>query len=77
MFLYFKYIILGWWNWLLDKISDIHYKEEFEERLRICKECECNIFGFCNKCGCFVEAKTKCEESSCPIKKWDIISKSK
>ena len=22
-------------------------------------------------------AKTKCEESSCPIKKWDIISKSK
>ena len=35
MFLYIKYIIIGWWNWILDKISDIRYKEEFEERLSI------------------------------------------
>ena len=77
MFLNIKYIILGWWNWILDKISDIRYKEEFEERLKICKECEYNLFGFCKKCDCFIEAKTKCEKSSKKKKKWDIISKSK
>lgn len=77
MFLNIKYIILGWWNWILDKISDIRYKEEFEERLKICKECEYNLFGFCKKCDCFIEAKTKCEKSSCPIKKWNAIYKSK
>lgn len=73
MKLYLKYIILGWWNWLLDKISDLKYKKQFDERLEICKACEKYSCGFCKICGCVVTAKTKCEESKCPINKWDAI----
>lgn len=73
MWLYLKYIILGWWNLILDKISDIKYKKEFDERLAICKQCDRMSFGVCKECGCIVAAKTKSEDSACPLKKWAAI----
>ena len=70
---YIKLIIQGWWNWLLDCISDIKYKKYFDDRLNICKTCEHNKYGFCDICGCVLKAKTKAEDSVCPDKKWDTI----
>lgn len=58
---------------ILDLISDIRYKKEFDERYEICKECEHNTHGFCDLCGCLLKAKTKSEDSECPLKKWLTI----
>ena len=63
----------GWTNMLLDLISDIRYKKEFEERYEICKVCNHNLHGFCDICGCLLKAKTKSEDSECPMKKWLTI----
>lgn len=68
-----KYIIQGWWNWLLDLISDIKYKKEFDARLEICKQCESNKHGICDICHCVLVAKTKSEDSECPVGKWKAI----
>jgi len=43
-----------------------------KDRINICNSCE---FLFtptrnCKKCGCFVDAKTRLQSSSCPINKW-------
>lgn len=68
-----KYIIQGWWNWLLDLVSDIKYKKEFDARLEICKQCEHNKHGVCDICHCVLVAKTKSEDSECPDGKWQAI----
>lgn len=68
-----KYIIQGWWNWLLDLVSDIKYKKEFDARLEICKRCEHNKHGICDICHCILVAKTKSEDSECPDGKWKAI----
>lgn len=68
-----KLIWQGWTNMLLDLISDIRYKREFEERYEICKTCYHNSHGFCDICGCLLKAKTKSEDSECPMKKWLTI----
>ncbi len=46
--------------------------EERERRLDICKGCPRlnEALMQCKECGCFVKAKTKYKESSCPIGKW-------
>lgn len=68
-----KLIIQGWTNWLIDKISDIKYKNEFDARMEICNACDDNMSGVCKHCGCVLAAKTKAEESECPIGKWKTI----
>ena len=68
-----KLIWQGWTNMLLDLISDIRYKKEFKERYEICKVCNHNSHGFCDICGCLLKAKTKSEDSECPMKKWLTI----
>jgi hypothetical protein len=68
-----KYIIQGWWNWLLDLVSDIKYKKEFDARLEICRQCENNKHGICAICHCVLVAKTKSEDSECPVGKWKAI----
>lgn len=68
-----KIILQGWWNVFLDFISDIKYKKYFDERYKICSECEKNKCGICKECGCIIIAKTKSEDSSCPLKKWLTI----
>lgn len=70
---YLHYIIQGWWNLFLDWISDIKYKKEFDERLKICNSCSYNKHGICQKCYCVVAAKTKSEDSKCPLDKWRTI----
>lgn len=72
-----KYIIQGWWNLLLDFISDIKYKKEFSERMKICESCESNKHGICSICHCVLIAKTKSEDSGCPRHKWGPIHPNK
>lgn len=70
---YIKLIVQGWLNWFLDIISDIKYKKYFDVRYNICKSCEKNKSGICSVCKCVLTAKTKSEDSKCPIGKWDTI----
>ena len=47
-------------------------KDESVQRLSICLECPFLIKATktCKKCGCFMVAKTKLKEATCPIGKW-------
>ena len=46
-------------------------EEVFKERLETCNSCEhLTQLRRCNKCGCFVDGKTKLVETSCPLNKW-------
>lgn len=44
--------------------------EKYEERLRICKECDLLMDGTCNACGCYVELRAAGIKSECPHKHW-------
>ena len=68
-----KEIWQGWKNLILDKISDIKYKEYFDKRYEICKVCQDNHDGICQLCFCVIKAKTKAEDSRCPVDKWGTI----
>lgn len=56
----------------------ISSQQEQERRLSICRECEyllkipgsSKFVGTCKKCGCFMDAKVKFVQSSCPVGKW-------
>jgi hypothetical protein len=56
---------------LLDKDN---YVEEGlgKERLDICKACPelIKLTTQCKKCGCFMSAKTKLKQATCPLGKW-------
>lgn len=56
---------------LLDKEN---YVEEnvAQERFSICKSCPelIKLTTQCKKCGCFMTAKTKLKQASCPLGKW-------
>jgi primosomal protein N' len=45
--------------------------ETANQRISICNSCE-HLSGVrnCKKCGCFVDAKVKLKNVSCPIGKW-------
>lgn len=44
------------------------------ERLAICKECpKLLLTGNCTECGCFMSAKVKLPNASCPLGKWDAV----
>lgn len=49
-----------------------HRQEVSEKRLKICAECEHFIqrTSKCEKCGCFMLAKTLFMNVKCPIGKW-------
>ena len=66
-------IFQGLKNHILDKISDLKYKDIFEERLKICDSCEYNNKGKCTLCGCIIKIKTKSEDSRCLIGHWDTV----
>lgn len=72
-----KFFIEGWWNYFLDKISDIRYKKDFDARMTICEECPNNRNGICAICHCVLVAKTKSEGSECPEGKWGPVGKTK
>ncbi len=46
--------------------------EVSSERYSICKACPelIKLTKQCKKCGCFMSAKTKLQEATCPIGKW-------
>lgn len=51
--------------------------KESSRRIDICNKCEhLNVKGLrmfrnmCNKCGCFMPAKVKLQNSNCPEGKW-------
>ena len=40
-------------------------------RIKICKSCEhLNALSICNKCKCFMPAKVRLMQASCPLLKW-------
>ena len=41
-------------------------KDEYNQRLRICKNCDNLINGMCRVCGCFVEMRAAIKENYCP-----------
>jgi hypothetical protein len=47
-------------------------KEIADLRYDICKQCPMfiNISKQCKKCGCFMAAKTKLLNATCPLNKW-------
>lgn len=46
-------------------------KELSKKRMAICKQCPFfKLNKTCQKCGCYMPAKTKVVQASCPIKKW-------
>ena len=45
-------------------------KEEIEKRDSICNSCDYYEEGKCLKCGCFMKAKLKLQQSKCPLEKW-------
>jgi len=48
---------------------------EVGKRIGICKECpDLNKLNFCRQCGCFMPAKVRLPEASCPVLKWDKMS---
>lgn len=46
-----------------------------EQRMEICRACPelIQVTSQCKKCGCFMAAKTKLPNASCPLGKWDAI----
>lgn len=69
MFLSFKYIIQGYFHLFLSKFKQLKNYKLYNHRLDICNQCEENIKGICDKCGCVLKAKTK-SNSKCPLNKW-------
>ena len=43
-----------------------------EDRVAICADCEWfrKVIWQCKKCGCFVKAKARFKNETCPLKKW-------
>ena len=67
-----KIIANGYVNLAKEKLNmiDEDKKKLFESRKKICDMCKFGKTSRCKKCGCLISAKTKSEESSCPIGKW-------
>ena len=52
--------------------------KEYEERLKICDDCEYKIDGKlpkCGKCGCYLSVKARMKTTECPINKWKTEEK--
>lgn len=45
-------------------------KDEFDDRLLICRECEWLQVATCQACGCFVEVRAAVRKQKCPYHKW-------
>ena len=72
------YIIEGYFYWVKDKIMN-KINPVSVKRLSICKDCEHNIHGICQLCGCVLKAKARVDFmldedglsiDGCPKKKW-------
>lgn len=50
-------------------------KQTYLQRFRICKNCEHfkKVVNICGECICFIPAKARHVESSCPLDKWKSV----
>ena len=57
---------------MLDSTVERVTEEDAEKRFKICKSCPelVKLTSQCKKCGCFMPAKTKLKNATCPIGKW-------
>lgn len=67
----FNQIVEGWVNHIFPSEE---IKKLAETRAKICSECPKLKNNFCSKelggCGCYIPAKTKSPDSTCPDDKW-------
>lgn len=64
-------IFTGWKNLIFEnEVIEVIAKE----RIRICvEECkELNDYNSCSQCGCYMPAKARSPQSSCPLNKWGV-----
>ncbi len=64
-----KNIVVGYTNYIRKK------KYEFTDgRIRVCQKCEKNYWIgkslWCSMCKCFIPAKARVKENTCPLEKW-------
>lgn len=61
---------------LLNPNAKLQNQEDSNERYEICKACPefIKLTTQCKKCGCFMSAKTKLAQASCPIGKWGPLT---
>ena len=45
-------------------------QEMAEGRLALCQQCDKYKKKFCTACGCFMPAKVRLKNVTCPLKKW-------
>jgi hypothetical protein len=52
--------------------------ETAQNRFETCLNCEflIKLTKTCKKCGCFMQAKTKLADASCPVGKWGAVARS-
>jgi hypothetical protein len=60
------------WEYLHNYLpSVVATSEKRTHRIEICKSCEeITELKFCNKCNCFMPAKTWVDSRTCPMEKW-------
>ena len=60
---------------LLNKDLLIQDQAVVDQRMSLCEECPelLQITHQCRQCGCYMPAKTKLSNASCPMGKWDIV----
>jgi len=77
-----EHILQGWKNLAFPKKEIKEFLQKLEdERLSHCKQCEhgtpnISLTSTCGHCGCFLKAKARCTDCSCPIGKWSAIATS-
>lgn len=73
-----SYIIEGYITWIKDLVTGMT-KQIYKNRMEICNNCEHNVHGICELCGCVLKAKVRVdfmldkEDKSidgCPERKW-------
>ena len=73
-----SYIIEGYITWIKDLVTGMT-KQIYKDRMKICNNCEHNVHGICELCGCVLKAKVRVdfmldkEDKSidgCPERKW-------
>jgi hypothetical protein len=57
---------------MLDPTTEMADQDVAKSRMDICKGCPelIQITNQCKKCGCFMSAKTKLKNATCPLNKW-------
>lgn len=56
---------------LLNPAAYSHDKQQTLDRWRVCRDCDRLDAAFrCKECGCFMKAKVRLSDASCPMGRW-------